>query len=320
MLNLSGRDIGSSGMKRLADSCTNPRPSTIITPVRNQEEEQGEEKEQVHHQRRTYTCPLVILWMDNNDLYPTSMEDLVRVIRVSPSLRHLHLAYNSIGDIGIQTLVESTIFGQLQSLDIANNNIGSVGAQIIGKHLQHDQCCILQRLNLNGNQLRDDGILNIVEGLKGNTSLKSVDLRYNDISIHGLIAIRDMLMNSENTTLEMIDLEEEEWEDDDDDDSVHNSEDGSTRTTTSNSDESSSNPSYVPSVCDCHNRCQIMSMIHFYLNLNRSGRHSYQDHRLIPALWSRILAKSSKICGHDDDPSSLLYTVLSVRPDILAMQ
>ena len=286
MLNLSGKGLGSGGVKCLAESCRCPRRAKITS-----------------RPERPYHCPLVVLWMENNDLYPRSMEELVRLFEMAPSLRHLHLSHNFIGDTGVRILASAT-FCQLQSCSIADNDIGPVGAQAMAEQLRHADC-ILEQLNLNGNKLRDGGVFHLVEALRANTSLKSLDLRYNNVSIRGLRAIRDLLANGDNMTLETLQLEEDE----DDDCCAHPLLPPPFRRDETNCSQLNM---LMHQACCCCDRCQTKSEIAFCLNLNRAGRHSFTDLSLQPALWSRILAKSSS----KGDPS-LLHGALLARPDIV---
>jgi hypothetical protein len=235
--------------------------------------------------------------MENNDLYPQSMEDLAQLFTISPSLRHLHLSHNFIGNRGVRALAQAS-FSQLESCSLSNNEIGPAGAEAVADQLSHGNCVVV-RLNLNGNQLGDQGVMHLCEGLKKNTTLKSLDLRYNNVSIRGILAIREMLAAGHNMTLEMVHLEEDE-------------DDGCCLPTPppSHFSRNKRQAQSIHPACPC-DRCQLKSEINFYLSLNRSGRHSFADLGLQPALWSRILAKSSKC-----DPS-LIHAALLVRPDIL---
>lgn len=278
MLNLSGKGIGSSGMKRLAESCCNPRPAKVIA------------------RQRPYLSPLVCLWLENNHLHPSSAEDLSRLIAVSPSLRQLHVGYNSLGNQGAKTISELG-FSQLQVCNLAENEIGPAGARSIAENLK-DPKCVIHTLILDSNHLRDEGAMEIAEALKFNTTLKTLDLRYNYISRRGLLALREVLLQGGNKTLQALHLEEEQ----DEDCLPHLPE---------MRKQHASTPKLKCSqrACCCY-RCRIKSDIDFFLALNQAGRHSFSNLELSTALWSRILAKSS-----ENDPS-LLHAALSQRPDI----
>jgi hypothetical protein len=275
LLNLNGRGIGSTGMKRLAESICNPRPATVIA------------------RQRPYRSPLVCLWLENNYLHPSSAEDLSRLVALSPSLRYLHLAHNSLGNQGAKIVCESS-FTQLQVCNLTDNEIGPAGARSIAEKLK-DPKCIIQTLILDSNQLRDEGTLEIAEALKFNTSLKSLDLRYNHLTRRGLLAIREVLFQRGNMTLHTLHLQEEE------------DEDCLPLLPQKQNPQSTIKYSQRAHCCD---RCRIKSDVDFFLALNQAGRHSFSNLELSTALWSRILAKTSQ-----DDPS-LLHAALLERPDI----
>lgn len=281
MLNLSGKGIGSSGMKSLAESCSNPRPSRITS-----------------RPRKPYRSPLVCCWLENNDLTDRSMVDLARLLSLSPGLRHLHLSHNFVGDAGMRTVAKA-IFTQLQCCYVAENNIGPKGARTIADQLKsHD--CKLSTLDLDGNRLRDEGLMEILKGLTENTSLKTLDLRYNNITLKGLLALRDMLASGDNLVLEVCHLEE-----DIDDDCLPAE---LNQTQPFNKTERMQ----YPQRCHCA-RCEVKTEIAYYLDLNHAGRHSFTDLSLVPALWPFVLAKSMR------DPS-LLHAILTARPDVAMRQ
>jgi hypothetical protein len=278
MLNLSGRGIGGTGMKRLAESIYNPRPAKVLT------------------RQRPYRSPLVCLWLENNHLHPSCAEDLSRLIALSPSLRHLHLARNSLGNVGAKVICESS-FDQLQVCNLTDNEIGLAGARSIAEKLKDPKCAI-HTLILDSNHLRDEGAMEIAEALKYNKTLKLLDLRYNKITRRGLLALRDVLLQRRNMTLQTLHLEEEE------------DEACSPFLTQTQKQIPQSTFKFSQRECCC-NRCCIKNEIDFFVALNRAGRHSFSNMELSTALWSRILAKTS----HQDYPS-LLHAALTERPDI----
>eukprot|EP00429_Kryptoperidinium_foliaceum_P042153 CAMPEP_0176117946 /NCGR_PEP_ID=MMETSP0120_2-20121206/59262_1 /TAXON_ID=160619 /ORGANISM="Kryptoperidinium foliaceum, Strain CCMP 1326" /LENGTH=210 /DNA_ID=CAMNT_0017452257 /DNA_START=129 /DNA_END=757 /DNA_ORIENTATION=- len=178
-------------MKKLRESCTHPRPSKVVT-----------------RPEKPYRSPLVCLWLESNYLYPRAAEDLVQLIAVSPSLRHLHLAHNSIGNEGAKVLAQSNSFSQLQVCNMSDNEIGPQGIREIASALSRPDC-VLRTLVLDSNRVGDDGLEKLLEGLRRNASLKSLDLSYNRITRRGLNAIRDFFRSGENTTLESFQLEDE---------------------------------------------------------------------------------------------------------------
>lgn len=274
MLNLSGRGIGGTGMKKLTDSCCFARAETVVW------------------RRRPYQSPLVCLWLENNHLYPNSAENLAQLIAVSPSLRHLHLGHNALGNEGVH-ITSQACLSQVQVCDLTDNQIGPTGASSLAKALK-DRSCAVQTLILDSNSLRDEGVMTIVDALKYNTSLNTLDLRYNYIARRGLLALRHVLNSRENMTLTTLELEEEE------------DEDCAPKMRLPCLARPRSRCSHRTCTCD---RCRIKSEIDFFLQLNKTGRHSFSNMDLSTALWSRILAKGKK------NPS-LIHAALCERPDI----
>ncbi len=284
MLNLSARFIGSNGMKRLADSCCAPRPPKIT-------------KRKV----RPYHAPLVCLWLDDNDLYPSAAEDLARLISVSPSLRHLHLSHNYLSNHGAR-VVSNACFSQVQVCNFTNNDIGVAGARSLAENLKDPRCSV-RTLVLDGNHLGDDGVKEIIEALKHNTTLKSLDLRFNNITKRGLGLLLELFRKGENLTLESLHLEEDE-----DEKCVRfNIQKGNPRIPGQHL-----TAACLRQGCQC-DICTIKSEIDYFLALNKAGRHSFSNLELPTALWPRILARMT----HQDP--ALVYGTICERPDI-AMQ
>ena len=281
MLNLSGRFIGSNGMKRLADSCCEPRPPKITT-----------------RKVRPYRAPLVCLWLDDNDLYANAAEDLARLIAVSPSLRHLHLSHNYLSNQGAR-IVSDACFSQVQVCNFTNNNIGFAGAQSVAANLK-DPKCTIRTLILDSNNLGDDGVKEIAEALKQNTTLKCLDLRFNNITKRGLCLLLDLFRKGANQTLETLHLEEDE--------------DENCARPNIQKDSPQIYRQHLTAAClrrDCRcDACVVKSEIDYYLALNKAGRHSFSKVELPTALWPRILARMS----HQDP--SLVYATICERPDI----
>ena len=275
MLNLSGAGIGSTGMKRLAQSCCRNHPA--------------------------YQTPLVCLWLENNDLPRHAAADVVSLIQRSPSLRRLFLAYNELENQGCQMVIEAC-FRQVEVCSLACNGIGPTGARAVAEALK-DPRCNLRTLILDGNHLGDEGAMAIVDALKVNTSLKTLELRYNGMTQKGLMVFRDAMANGEILTLHTLRLEEEA----DEECLPH----GPRRFVRPRNPQTRREREPQRPVCHCH-RCQVLSEIDFFLALNRTGRVAYDDTELLTALWPRILAKSASKYFHP----AVLHKTLTERPDV----
>jgi hypothetical protein len=284
LLNLSNEGIGSEGMRKLSKSCI----SFWNAPSSNG-----------YH---TVHSPLVVLWLENNYIYPKGAEALAEVLSASPSLRYIYMAHNWIDNSGV-TALSSIALRQLEVFNLAYNEIGPVGARSMAHHLRDEHSSTLRTLILESNHLGDEGAICIADSLKANTTLIFLDLRYNEIRKDGLMGLRDALIE-DNKTLEFLLLEEE------DDSHCHPLQTKPPRRRPGHT----LRPSRLllkntKRHCSCE-RCKIRAEIDYYLALNRAGRHSFGDVRVSASLWPRIM-------GHvSDDEPSLLYAMLSVRPDV----
>ena len=177
----------------------------------------------------------------------------------------------------------------------------------------------ISTLILDNNKIGDEGIKRIAEALKYNTSLKNLDVRYNNISIVGIRAIRDVLKNKQNTTLQTFCFEEHH-------DRVREQTAPGCCCSCTRSPPSSprlrqrncKSPRVVMeprSDCNCE-ECQIRYEIDYYLAMNRAGLRTQNhlgDVSVPTACWSKVMGRVTY-----DEPS-ILYTILKDRPDIASV-
>lgn len=128
--------------------------------------------------------------------------------------------------------------------------------------------------------------------------MEVLDLRYNNVGIEGLSALRDMLFK-DNTTLEYLLLEE--------DDDCPASEAELFRNQQCRKAVRLAKD-YTKG-CGCE-RCKTKDEIQYFLTLNRAGRHSFGNMDIPASLWPRIMSHVS------EDSPSLVYAMLKTRPDI----
>jgi hypothetical protein len=289
LLNLSCRGVGSEGVVKLSKSCGC-----------------GSENNTDDHPRCTKSdgSPLVALWLEGNEIYPSGAKALSNLLRLSPRLKYLYMSNNHIGNAGVSVLAP-VAFSQCTVCHLGDNKIDATGAESIALALQ-DQRSQIQNLVLDNNLLGNNGVMEIVEALKDNITLNTLDLRYNKIGLGGLEAVRDMLKREENTTLKYFMFEEEN-----DDLSQREGDDNDKRCTRrAPRRRNRKTPRLMEKqTCSCQ-MCKTRHEIEFYLALNRAGRGAFGDTSIKPSLWQRIMAKASK-----DDPS-LLFHMLCRRPDV----
>jgi Ran GTPase-activating protein (RanGAP) involved in mRNA processing and transport len=269
LLNLSCEGMGSVGLKKISKSCC------------------------ACCDKKTCKSSLVALWLENNEIYPQGAQALSEIVQASPKLRYLYMAHNAINNTGTSTL-SSAAFRSLEVCNLTDNQIGPMGARAIAKNIRDST---VKTLILDDNKLRDDGVKLLAEGLKENTALTTLSLKFNHIGKEGLIELRDVLIN-DNMTLENLLLEE---------DDEHCQATAAERR--KKKVKCQKLLKQMRKNCSCET-CKVRNEIEYYLALNRAGRHSFCNMQVPVGLWPRILARVS----HDDP--TLIFYMISLRPDL----
>ena len=264
----------------------------------------------------TAPSPLVVLWLENNEIHPKGASALGQIISSSPNMKYLYMAHNSIGNSGVAELAAKAL-RQLQVCNLAENEIGEMGARAIADCLKSPKSAV-ETLVLESNHLRDEGAKSLAESLKVNNTLQLLDVRYNCITVEGVRAFRDMLVR-DNKTLQYLYFEEEEEEEERNNAAMchRRLEIGChrhrRRARKPFVDEASQS---IEPACDCE-CCRLREEINYYLALNRAGRHTFGDFNLPNGLWPRII---ERVLSSGGDMSKILYAMLISRPDILLVR
>lgn len=122
------------------------------------------------------------------------------------SLRVLSLGANRLGDEGAAVLAEAMVKRSifLETLDLSSCGIGPTGAKALGKAIQAD---CLAKLNLGflkstgdlgevPNRISDEGAEALAQALCLSTSLRSLDLTFNDIGLRGVNALAGAIQDN----------------------------------------------------------------------------------------------------------------------------
>ena len=165
---------------------------------------------------------LKVLNLNKNNITHKGMESIVTIIKSSTNLTHFTVAYNPIGDYGIQ-LLSSLNLEHLIQLDISNINMTEVGTCALDEYFKFNKS--LQSLGISYNNIKDNGLIrmlcnfpstlvrlsvekccltctgavNISKVLRINETLKYLDISENPVGDDGISAISDGL--HVNTTL-----------------------------------------------------------------------------------------------------------------------
>jgi hypothetical protein len=317
LLNVSCQGVGSQGVIKLCKSCCGDTMQQTTTTTKVSSDQQ-------YQHPTDYSSPLVAIWLDGNDIYPSGAKAMRDLLRVSPRLKYLYMPSNYIGNAGVAVLAPKA-FHQCEVCNLGDNKIDSVGAISIANVLAsnnnqeeeeeeeqqnyYDIESKVKTLILDNNMLGNDGAVSIAESLKHNTTLKHLDLRYNKIGKDGIVAFRDVLKYGENMTVQQLLFEEEK---------EYKVDDGNNSTKASCTRAPPRRQVHRRKIrrlmeiqsCPCE-LCHIRYEIEYFLALNRVGRSYFGDTSVKANLWPRILAKASQ---HDEP--ALLYAMLKTRPDV----
>lgn len=130
------------------------------------------------------------VWLKRNPLTPDSVNNVVRLIAQTPSLRTLDLENTELGDEGVATIM-TAITGTdlpLRNLYFNANGIGEKAATAIAGYLAHP-VCKLESLYLASNPVGDAGALPIAQALKANKSLLRLSMASTGLTSQGVTAL-----------------------------------------------------------------------------------------------------------------------------------
>jgi hypothetical protein len=137
---------------------------------------------------------------------------------VVKAMKHLSLAETSVGNHGVQALVQGLLAeteyvqtSSLLTLNLEGTNLSDKACKSIKLALENDNSS-LRQIHLGYNNISDKGIKLLAKGLKSNTCLQSLHLQGNDITEIGWITILKLTCNTStidatkqsNHTLELL--------------------------------------------------------------------------------------------------------------------
>ena len=165
-----------------------------------------------------------------------SIKIISQLIYKADRISRLNLARNNLGDLGIEILMKAIKNSMsLISLNISSNNITYKGGQIIFEDLSEQQSIIdlnissiegtnrnhlnylgviniekffnknkyIEKLNLSGNNIKDEGFISICKALKDNKNLEILNISNNDIHSQGLTQGLNLITSCKITSLNL---------------------------------------------------------------------------------------------------------------------
>ena len=127
-------------------------------------------------------------------------------LRANSSLKELSLEANEMTDETFARICEafSPGLGSIAKLDLRYNYLGNDSARIIASLLEEDVSG-LKHVNLDSNEIEDEGLVSICRALKKNKTLTAIGLSSNGITNDGSIALADVLKVNSTLTWLLID-------------------------------------------------------------------------------------------------------------------
>ena len=139
---------------------------------------------------------LTSLWIDKNNMQSEGFNLLLRALRDSP-IQRLYCNKCGIESIAVDS---NHIPRNLRRFSLHGNCINADGCREIAKLLQGGDAT-LEHLDLDQNQIDDDGVEILVDALQSNTSLETLDLRRNEvISNQGLVMLLKLVNDISSIT------------------------------------------------------------------------------------------------------------------------
>ena len=214
VLNLSGNNIGSEGMKLLADSIN---CKELILHSCN-----------IGSEGATFLAEYLVakpfistLILNNNNIDSIGIRTLAKALKYCSKLQQLHLAGNSVGHSGVAALAQSLKFcSNLVNLDLSRCTLVAYGSvslepchlnKIIYLDLSDNGVIsetiltafiggmkdyrFLRTLNLSNNNINSGAAISLAEGIRNCPSLNCLFLSKNNIGLNGVVEIAKAFMH-----------------------------------------------------------------------------------------------------------------------------
>ena len=128
------------------------------------------------------------------DIDEMALNALATLMRRSKSIVEYHLRHLNIQDDGVALICDALAENNvIEELDLWQNGIGVEGARSLARLMKADGSRSCATLDLAANSIGDEGVVALVDGLRGNTGLRKLNLSGCKISDQGAIALASLL-------------------------------------------------------------------------------------------------------------------------------
>jgi len=109
---------------------------------------------------------------------------IAAALQACTNLKSISLGICGITDEQLAPMVDAMRhISQLEELDLYDNFIGNDGCEVLSTTLLEDPNCNICKLQINRNNIRNEGVISLVNSLANNTKLKALDLNNNRIDL-----------------------------------------------------------------------------------------------------------------------------------------
>ena len=148
------------------------------------------------------------LLLSKNNIKSEGCSSLFKSLKASLTLSHLDVSSNNIPEKGFESSLLHLVQNEsISSLDLASkgqvhkNRLGTAGCRSLSKVLNANK--VLAILNIAGTGITSEGLDLLVSGIRGNTSLVSLDLENNSIGAKGAEKLSRAVSGSEIKVLNL---------------------------------------------------------------------------------------------------------------------
>uniref|UniRef100_A0A6B2L0N1 PH domain-containing protein n=1 Tax=Arcella intermedia TaxID=1963864 RepID=A0A6B2L0N1_9EUKA len=122
----------------------------------------------------TGNCSILRINLSNNNILEEGASALGKMLAINSVITNLNISDNKLGTVGAENLIKGLKTNSvLRELIISENQLDLDTAKLLSEYLKSSP---LERINISKNPLTPQGFSLILEALKDNTSIQSIDL------------------------------------------------------------------------------------------------------------------------------------------------
>ena len=141
-----------------------------------------------------YSEEITSLRLEFTNFDEMALKALATLMKRSKAIVEYHLQHLSILNNGVALICDALAENKIiEVLNLSQNDFGVEGARSLARFMLANKNTSLARLVLFGNSIGDEGVVALVDGLRGNESLRALGLSACEISDQGAIALASLM-------------------------------------------------------------------------------------------------------------------------------